>query len=381
MLAAKMNNLKNLKVAIVAEELTQLGGAERVLDCFIELFPKAPIYTIVWDDKKTSGKYRHKDIRTSFIQKMPLGVKKYKWYLPLMPLAIERLNLKNYDLVLSVTSALVKGVKTQKTTIHICYCNTPTRYLWFDSADYIKNAPIPFFIRPLMPIVLFFLRKWDLKASKRPDFYIANSINVQNRIKKYYHRDSFPIFPPVDIRRFRQPSITPGVIDERLKGKYYLIVSRIEPYKKVDLVIEAFKKMGLPLKIVGGGTRLDEYRSMKSGNIEFVGRATDEELVKFYQNSIATIFAQEEDAGIVPLESMAAGKPVIAFKKGGAVESIIDGKTGLFFDEQSIKAIIAAVKRFQKMKFNSKYIRNHAKKFTKEIFKEKITDFVLAHRL
>jgi len=177
--------IRNLKVALVAEELTQLGGAERVLDCLIEMFPKAPIYTIVWDDKKTNGKYRRKNIKTSFIQKMPFGIRKYKWYLPLMPLAVESFDFKKYDLVLSVTSALAKGVKTQKPAIHICYCNTPTRYLWFDSADYIKNAPIPNFIRPLMPAILWFLRKWDLKASKMPDFYIANSINVQKRIPKY----------------------------------------------------------------------------------------------------------------------------------------------------------------------------------------------------
>jgi len=365
-----INNLKNLKVAIVAEELTQLGGAERVLDCFIELFPKAPIYTIVWNDKKTNGKYRHKDIRTSLIQKMPFGIKKYKWYLPLMPAAIERLDLKNYGLVLSVTSALIKGVKTQKPTVHICYCNTPTRYLWFDSADYIQNAPIPFFVRPLMPIVIKFLRKWDLKASQRPDFYIANSINVQKRINKYYGRDSFPIFPPVDVNRMKSIN---------KPGQYYLVVSRIEPYKKVDLVIEAFKKLDLPLKIVGVGTRLNEYQNAKSTKIEFVGRVLDDKLAEYYQNSIATIFPQEEDAGIVPLESMAAGKPVIAYGRGGALESIVEEKTGIFFQEQTVKSIIEAVRKFQKMKFDSKLIRTHAEKFDKEIFKKKITEFVLAN--
>jgi len=362
--------LDNLKVAVVAEELTQLGGSERVLDCFLELYPAAPIYTIVWDDKKTHRKYRGKDIRTSFIQKMPFGVKKYKWFLPLMPLAIESFDLKNYDLVLSVTSALAKGVKIKKPTIHVCYCNTPTRYLWFDTAFYLKNAPIPNFIRPIMPTVIKFLRKWDLKASKKPDFYITNSRNVQKRMRKYYNRDSFPIFPPVDIKRFR-PKDTPG--------QYYLIVSRIEPYKKVDLVIEAFKKIGLPLKIVGSGTRFEEYRKERSSNIEFIGRVDDESLAKYYQNAIATIFPQEEDAGIVPLESMACGRPVIAFGRGGALESIVDGKTGIFFKEQTVKSLIEAVKRFQKQKFNSKLIRHHAEKFDKEVFKEKISDFVLAH--
>jgi len=368
-------DIKKLKVAIVAEELTQLGGAERVLDCFIEMFSKAPIYTIVWDDKKTGGKYRRKDIRTTFIQKMPFGVKKYKWFLPLMPLAIESFDLKNYDLVLSVTSALIKGVKIKKPTIHVCYCNTPTRYLWFDSADYIKNAPIPFFARPLMPMVLSYLKKWDLKASKRPDFYIANSINVQKRIKKYYGREAFVIFPPVNTTSFKPNS----KIRPARSRNYYLVVSRIEPYKKVDLVIEAFKKLNLSLKIVGEGTKLEEYKNNVTDNIELVGRVSDDELAKYFQNAIATIFPQEEDAGIVPLESMACGRPVIAFGRGGALESIVDGKNGIFFKEQTVKSLIETVKRFQKQKFDSKFILSQAEKFDKEIFKKKVLDYIDNH--
>ena len=358
---------KNLKVALVAEELTQLGGAERVLDCLIEIFPKAPIYTIVWDNKKTNGKYRRKNIKTSFIQKMPFGIKKYKWYLPLMPLAIESFDLKEYDLVLSVTSALAKGVKIQKPTVHICYCNTPTRYLWFDSADYIKNASIPNFIRPLMPAILWFLRKWDLKASKRPDFYIANSVNVQKRIAKYYSRDSFPIFPPVDVGKFHPIKKAPS---------FYLVVSRIEPYKRIDLVIKTFKKNGLPLKIVGSGTKAVEYGQNLPANIELVGRVSDEKLAWYYQNAGAVIFPQEEDAGIVPLESMACGRPVIAYAKGGVLESVIDGKTGVLFDEQSISGLIGAIKRFQKIRFNPQFIRRQAEKFDRSLFKKQILEYI-----
>lgn len=361
------NSLDNLKVALVAEELTQLGGAERVLDCLIELFPKAPIYTIVWDNQKTAGKYRGKKIQTSFIQKLPFGIKKYKWFLPLMPWAIESLDLKNYDLVLSVTSALVKGVKTHQNQIHICYCNTPTRYLWFDSREYIKNAPIPNFVRPLMPLVLWFLRQWDLKASKRPDYYIANSINVQKRIKKYYHRQSSPIFPPVDIGKFRPL---------KTAGQFYLVVSRIEPYKRVEMVIEVFKKLQLPLKIVGAGSRAAQYQKDLSENIALVGRVDDSKLAWYYQNAIATIFPQEEDAGIVPLESMACGRPVIAYGKGGVLESIIDGKTGVLFKEQSVPSLSAAIKIFQKKKFKTQLIRTHAEKFDKKLFKEKILEYI-----
>lgn len=369
---SKVQIPKNLKVALVAEELTQLGGAERVLDCFIEMFSKAPIYTIVWDDKKTGGKYRGKDIRTSLIQKMPFGVKKYKWYLPLMPWAIESFDFRNYDLVLSVTSALVKGVRTHQKQTHICYCNTPTRYLWFDSADYIKNAPIPNFIRPLMPAVLWFLRRWDLKAAKGPDFFIANSENVQKRIKKYYDRDSSPIFPPADIRKFRPL---------KTAGQYYLVVSRIEPYKRVEMVIEAFKKLQLPLKIVGAGTRATEYRKNLSENIELVGRVDDQKLAWYYQNAIATIFPQEEDAGIVPLESMACGRPVIAYAKGGVLESVIDGKTGVLFRSQTVAGLVDAIKRFQKGmrlgNFSARLICKQAEKFDKTLFKRKIIEYIV----
>jgi len=365
----EMNKLQNLKIAIVVEELTQLGGAERLLDAYLELFPKAPVFTLVWNKKKTLHKYDQFDIRPSFIQKLPFASKKYKWYLPLMPKAVESFKLDDFDVVLSITSALTKGVKTKPGTLHICYCNTPTRYLWIDSASYIKSAPIPFFIRPLMPLILKYLKSWDLKASKRPDFYIANSKNGQFRIKQYYHRQSDPIFPPVDAKNFQ--------LSDK-KGEYYLLVSRIEPYKKVDMAIEAFKKLKLPLKIVGGGTRLSEYHRVITQNIKLIGWVTDNELVKYYQDCQAFIFPQEEDAGITPLEAMACGRPVIAYGQGGALESVIDGQTGLFFYEQSVEGLIKAVRRFQKMKFDRAVIRRQAEKFDKGVFKKKILEYIIA---
>ena len=391
-----MKNFQNLptsprlrgasKIAIVVEELTQLGGAERLLDAYLELFPKAPVFTLVWNKEKTLHRYDKFDIRPSFIQKLPLGSKKYKFYLPLMPKAVESFKLDDYDLVLSITSALVKGVITKKPTrraepsgrrpVHICYCNTPTRYLWFDSGSYIKNAPIPFFVRPLMPAVLSYLRKWDLKASKRPDFYIANSKNAQARITKYYHRQSDPIFPPVDAKKFN--TLNSKIRPLRSTGSigYYLLVSRIEPYKKVDLAIEAFKKLKLPLKIVGGGTRLKNYRGKASENIELVGRVSDDKLAKFYQNCEALIFPQEEDAGITPLEAMACGRPVIAYGKGGALESVVDGKTGVLFYEQTVESLVDAVRRFQKISFDQKTIRKHAEGFDKEVFKTEVLEYI-----
>lgn len=361
--------LKGKKIAIVVEELTQLGGAERLLDYYLEIFPKALIYTIVWDKEKTLHRYDKFDVRPSFIQKMPLGIKRYKWYLVLMPKAIESFDLKKYDIILSITSALVKGVKTNKNQLHVCYCNTPTRWLWTDSESYLKTAPIPFFAKPLMPTIIKALRKWDIKASKRPDFFIANSENVKKRIQKYYARDSYSIFVPVDAKRFK--------ISQK-KGEYFLIVSRLEPYKKVEMVIEAFKRLKLPLKIVGSGTKFEELKKTSPKNIELIGRVSDEKLAKLYEGSIATVFPQEEDAGIVPLESMAAGRPVIAYAKGGALETVIEGKTGVFFKNQTVEDLIFAVKKFQKMKFNSRDIRNHAQQFDKELFKQRVLEYIVS---
>lgn len=372
-----MKALKNLKIAIVVEELTQLGGAERLLDYYLELFPKVPVFTLVWDDEKTQHRYRGFDIRPSFIQRLPFGVKKYKFYLPLMPRAVESFKLDEYDLVLSITSALAKGVITKEPAVHICYCNTPTRYLWIDSESYIKNAPIPSFIRPLMPWVLSRLRKWDMVASKRPDYYIANSKNVEDRITKYYHRSSTPIFPPVDTKAFEiGKNFKARLPRSRGSIEYYLLVSRIEPYKKVDLVIDAFKKLDLPLKIVGGGSRLAEYRQGLPKNIELVGRVSDEKLAEYYQNCIAFIFPQEEDAGITPLEAMACGRPVIAFGRGGALESVVDGKTGVLFKDQTIESLSKAIERSQNIKFDAGAIRKHAEGFDKEIFKQRIIEYI-----
>lgn len=363
------NDIRNLKVALVHEELTQLGGAERVLDVLLEIFPKAPIYTLVYDKEKTKNKYEKFDVRPSFIQRIPFGVKKYKWFLAFMPWATESFDLGEYDLVISDASALIKGVKTRKDQTHICYCHTPTRYLWVDSKSYIKNAPIPFFVRPFMPLVLNYLKKWDLKASKRPDFYIANAENIKEKIKKYYNRDSAVIYPPVESDKFQ--------IKKEI-GDYFLLVSRIEPYKKVDMVIDAFNQMpDKKLKIVGSGSKIKEMRVLAKENIEFTGRVSDEELANAFEKAISFIFPQEEDFGIVAVEAMSAGRPVVAYKKGGALESIIEGKTGEFFYPQTSEALIKTIKNFNSQKYNSQEIRAHAKKFDKAVFKQQILEYII----
>lgn len=363
----KMKKLEDIKIALVNEELTQLGGAERVLDVLLEMFPTAPIFTLVWDKVKTRHKYDKFDVRTSFIQKMPFGVKKYKFYLPLIPLAIEKLDLKEYDFIISGASALIKGVKTNKNQIHLCYCHTPPRYLWIESKSYIKNAPIPFFIRPFMPLVLFFLRRWDLKASKRPDFYLANSKNVQTRIQKYYGRSSEILYPPIETEKF-------NIADKT--DDYFLLVSRIEPYKKVDMVVEVFNQLDKKLKIVGSGTRKEKLSQGANDNIEFIGRVSDKDLPALYEKAHAFIFPQEEDFGITALESMAAGRPVIAYKKGGALETMVEGQTGEFFYPQTAKALIEVIKKFNNSKYNPSKIRAHAQKFDKAIFKTKLSAYI-----
>jgi glycosyltransferase involved in cell wall biosynthesis len=298
---------------------------------------------------------------------MPLGIKKYKWYLPLMPAAIEAFDLKEFDLVISSSSALIKGIKTNKNQIHICYCHTPTRYLWGETKEYFMTAPIPAIAKPLMPLVVWFLRRWDLKASARPDFYIANAINIKNKIKKYYGRGADVIYPPVETDRFKIGKTV---------GDYYLITSRIEPYKKVDLVVEAFNKLGRPLKVVGGGTKKAEIEKIAHDNIEFTGRISDEELAQAYSGCLAYLFPQEEDFGIVPVEAMASGRPVIAYKKGGALETIVEGVTGEFFYPQTVNALVKAVEKFNPKKYEPKKIRAHAMKFSKNVFKTKIREYI-----
>lgn len=361
-------DIKKLKVAIIAEELTQLGGAEKVLDAMLEMFPKAPIYTLVWDKEKTQHRYDKFDVRPSFIQKMPFAIKKYKWYLPFMPAAVESFDLKDFDLIISSSSALIKGVKTHKNQIHICYCHTPTRYLWSDSDSYLLTAPVPGILKPLVKFVFKFLRKWDLKASARPDFFIANAQNIRRRIQKYYHRDSAVIYPPVECDKFK--------ISDNL-GDYFLFASRLEPYKKADLVIEAFNDMpDKKLKIVGSGTKKEEWQKLAKSNVEFCGRLSDEDLAKTFSRCLAFIFPPEEDFGIALVEAEAAGRPVIAFGKGGSLETVIPGVTGEFFLPQTPEALKKIIKNFDPKKYNPQTIRKQALKFDKSIFKQELEEYI-----
>ncbi|PJE57579.1 MAG: glycosyltransferase family 4 protein [Candidatus Portnoybacteria bacterium CG10_big_fil_rev_8_21_14_0_10_38_18] len=357
-----------MKIALVHDYLNQYGGAERVLEALGELFPNAPIYTLIYDPKITDKFFPGKKIRASFLQKIPFIKSHHRFFPPLMPLAVEKFDLSDYDLVISDSAAFSKGVITKTETPHICYCHTPTRYAWDDSHKYIREFSMPFLAKLFVPVFMNYLRLWDREAAYRVDRFVSNSEFVAKRIEKYYKQHATVIYPPVDTKFFT-PSYKPA-------EKYYLMVGRLLVYKRFDIAIEAFNNLELPLKIIGSGPELKKLRKIANWNIEFLGEIHSDKLREYYQNCQALIFPQEEDFGIVALEAMACGRPVIAYRGGGALESIKEGKTGVFFDNQGVSSLAEAVKNFDLSKFNPKIIREHALKFDKEIFKKKIKDFV-----
>lgn len=354
-----------MKIALVHEFLTQLGGAERVLENFLEIWPDATLHVLVSDPKKTGATFGAFKTKTSFVNSMPFVHKHHKLYLALMPWAVSSFNFKDYDLVISDSSSFAKGAKGRG-KLHICYCHTPTRFLWTEE-DYLKSQPYPSLLKALAKPVLKWLKSWDYKAGQRPNFFIANSVNVQNRIQKFYGRDSIVIHPPVDIETFHKEGETKD---------YFLAASRLEPYKKIGLIVEAFNELGLPLKVAGSGTELENLKKIAKPNIEFLGRVSDEDLRRLYSGAKAYVFPAEEDAGIMMLEAQACGTPVLAYKAGGALELIQDRVTGILFGHQTKDSIKHAVGEFLKMSFDSNAIRNHALQFDKKIFQKKIKDFV-----
>jgi len=357
-----------MKVALVHDHLTQDGGAEKVLRALADIFPNAPIYTLLCDpefDRVFSGR----TIATSIIQKLPSGIKHYQWYLPLMPMAVEFFDLRAYDLVISDASAFAKGVITSPETLHICYCHTPTRYLWDYTHQYINELRFNRYFKKIISLTLNYVRLWDRQAADRPDLFLANSETVRRRIRKYYRREATVIYPPVNVRQFSPAS---GI------GKYFLAGGRLAPYKRLDIVVEAFKKSDEPLVIYGSGVDEPRLKKMALGakNIEFTGRVDDRRLAELYQNARAFLYPQEEDFGITAVESMAAGRPVIAYRRGGARETVLEGQTGIFFDEQTADGLAAAVVRFKSMAFNAAAIRAQAEKFSDANFRQAISAYI-----
>jgi len=351
------------KIALVHDHLTQEGGAEKVLRALHEVFPQSPIYTLVYDRKKMSSDLENKNIITSFLQKLPLGKKKYQWFLLWMPAATESYDLKDFDIVISSCSAFAKGIITKPGSKHICYCHTPTRYLWTDSQNYIENLRHNKLIKKYLPFALSKLRLWDRLAADRVDLFIANSSAVKQRINKYYGKDSVIVSPPVQISKF--------YINNAQK-KYFLTGGRLVSYKRFDLAVTAFNRLNIPLKIFGNGPEYKKLKKMAKSNITFLGNVSEKQKSELFSQCKAFINPQQEDFGITAVESMASGRPVIAYRAGGALDTIVENKTGIFFNRQNWEDLAYCVLHFDKFDFFPEQIRDYAKQFDTEMFKRKI---------
>lgn len=358
-----------MRIAFVHEYLNQFGGAERMLLALCAMFPDAPIYTLFYDKNATGGVFEGRDIRTSFLQNLPFVKKYHRGFPLLMPLAIEQFDFSNFDVVVSISASFAKGIITKPYTKHICICLTPPRFLWDDSHKFVEEFGYPKLIRNILPPFISYLRVWDREASYRVDEFWAISEFIKERIRKYYSKDSEVIYPPVSVSKFH-------ISNE--PGGYFLMTGRLVAYKRFDLGVKAFAKLGLPLKIVGIGSELKKLRycatALRAKNIEFLGLVSDTQLAELYSKAKALVFPQEEDFGIVPLEAMASGRPVIAFRSGGAVETIVEGKTGVFFDEQTVESLAYAVKSFDAIKLDPNDCRNQAEKFDVGVFKQNVID-------
>jgi len=394
-----------MRIAIIHDYLNQYGGAERVLEAFCELFPDAPIYTLFYDEEKTLGRFKGKKIITSFLdlsfsrrRESRIGdwipgqarndgegiaasrtprndgnivSNHHRLFIPLMPIAASLMKVSDdYDVVLSSSAGFGKGMRVGKNTIHISYCHTPLRYAW----EHYKYFNWPTYLKILSAPAFWYLRKWDKWAGRKPQKLIANSRYIAGKIKNYYKKEASVIYPPVDTKKF---CIKPKV----KKGEYFLAVGRLIHYKKFDLIIQAFNKLNLPLLIIGNGPELENLKQLaRSSKIEFLTSITDEQLVILYNGAQAFIFPQVEDFGLVAAEAQACGTPVIALNQGGGKEIVIDGKTGILFNNQNVDDLIMAVKRFQIRKFDPKIIRASALRFSKNKFKKEILKTVYEAR-
>lgn len=361
-------NIENLKVAIVHDWLVNYGGAERVVETFLEIFPQADIYTLVYDEKKMDKSFSKEKVHTTFIQRIPKATKLYTKLLPLMPLAFEELNLTKYDLVISSSSCCAKGIITSPNTLHLSYIHSPMRYIWDLYYEYKEKSN--FLVKIFMTAFSKKLRIWDITSSRRIDVLIANSNYIKKRIKKCWGLDAEVINPPVETEKYFP--------NNKEAEDFYVVFSRFVAYKRIDLAIEACKELGRKLIVIGDGEEREKLKKIADNdkNIIFTGRISDEEVRDYLQRCKAMIFSAEEDFGIIPVEVQACGRPVIAYGKGGALETVVNKKTGIFFYEQNKESVIKAIKEFEQMEFNTEDILENSKKFSKEIFKEKILKIV-----
>ncbi|MFA6438030.1 MAG: glycosyltransferase [Bacteriovoracaceae bacterium] len=353
----------SMKVALVHDWCTGMRGGEKCLEVLCEIFPEAPIYTLLHNKGTMSATIERHVFITSFINALPAKTTQYRKYLPLFPFAIAQFDLSEYDLVISTSHAVAKNVRVRKDAVHICYCFTPMRYVWDMYDQYFGKDKASLPIRIVMKLIAPLLRWWDVKTAAHVTYFIAISEEIRKRIQKHYHRDAEMIYPPVDIEQFQLSTV---------QGDFFLIVSALVPYKRVDLAVKAFNANGKHLVIAGTGPENGKLRAMAKPNIQFLGWQSDDELAQLYGRCKALIFPGVEDFGIVPLEAQASGKPVIAFRQGGALETIVDGITGIFFGSQTAESLQNAIQRCSLIKFNPQAIREHAVRFSRTNFRQNI---------
>ncbi len=376
--------LAGLRVAIVHYWFVKFRGGERVVEALAEMFPQADLYTLVLDPDALPASLRGRNFTTSFLENVPGIQRHYKKLLPLFPLALEQFNLNDYDLVISSESGAAKGVLTRPHTCHICYCHTPMRYIWDMYHQYRTKPGMGAVARLIFSLSAHYMRLWDYAAAARVDYFVANSRNVAGRIGKHYRREATVINPPVDV--------SAGYSSPKLED-YYLVVGQLVDYKRVDLAIEACNRLGRPLRIVGEGEEFERLRSLAGPTVRFLGHLSDQELRENYARCRALLFPGEEDWGIVPVEAQSFGRPVIAFGRGGALETVVGGfprdplapeaSTGVFFSEQSADSLAAAVRFFEsnQSRFSPAVIRQHAKRFDASRFQAEMRAFIGARML
>lgn len=358
-----------MKVALVHDWLVSVGGAEKVLYDLHTLFPEAPIYTLVYNDKKAPKWTKGLDIRTTKLQKLPFANKLYKNLLTMMPKAWEELDLTEYDLIISSCSSFCKSVITRNDAIHICYCHSPIRYVWDQYYEYMRGSGL--LKRFIFRRVVQKLRVLDYIGAQRVDYFVANAHNIAKRIKKFYNRDAEVIYPGCPL------------IDSPLAetyGDYYLIVSRLVYYKRVDIAVEACTRLNKKLVVVGTGGEEENLKKIAGPTVTFKGFCSDEEIKELYLNAKAFLFPGNEDFGITPVEAQSAGLPVLAYGKGGALETVVDGKTGMFFPEQTVESLMECIEGFeeQEISWDKEAIRKHSESFSRERFLKNFSEFLIS---
>ena len=362
-------NDEHMRVAFIHDWLNGMRGGEHCLEALCELYPDADIYSLFHEKGKLSPTIEALPIHVSFVQKLPCVLKKYRHYLPLFPVAIEQFDLREYDLVISLSHCVANGVITSPKTCHLGYTFTPMRYAWDLYHDYFPPQKLGLISRCLIPYFMNYLRVWDVAASKRVDYYIAISEHIKKRIGKHYRREADVIYPPVNTE-FYAPD------DKTEREDFFLIVSAFAPYKRIDIAIEAFNRLGYPLKIIGQGQDANRLKPLAKSNIEFLGSLSNEEIRDHYRRCRALIFPGEEDFGIVPIEAQACGSPVIAYAKGGILETSVPDKTAVYFHDQTPDALSAAVQAFETRSFSSSEIREHTLHFSKARFQQQMQTYI-----